>query len=157
MVRTEKPDEAMVLAGEMRATLGLLKRRMREQAPPHDFTWAQISVLSLIEREGPVGISDLARKEGVRPQSMGETVAGMQSAGLVTGAPDPQDGRRTLWSLTPACREMIRASRSRREDWLAAIIREKLSPAEQKRLSEGVALLKRLGEALGESSADYRP
>ena len=146
-----------MLAGEVRATLGLLKRRMREQAPPHDLTWSQISVLSLIEREGPVGISDLARKEGVRPQSMGETVAGLQSAGLVTGAPDPEDGRRTLWSLTAACRDMIRAGRARREDWLAAIIRKKLSQAEQKRLSDGVALLKRLGEALGEPVADYRP
>jgi DNA-binding MarR family transcriptional regulator len=146
MGKIDKPDEAMLLAGEVRATIGLLKRRLRELSPPHSLTWSQISVLSRIEREGPVGISDLARREGVRPQSMGETVAGLQSVGLITGAPDPEDGRRTMWSLTPVCRDMIRAGRASRDDWLARTVRERLSAAEQKRLADAMVLLKRLGE-----------
>ncbi len=148
MGKNERPagDTAMALAGEIRATIGLLKRRLREQSPPHDLTWPQVSVLSLIERQGSASVSDLARLEGVRPQSMGETIAALQAAGLVSGSPDPADGRRTLLSLTPACRERIRAGRARREDWLAAIIRRALSIAEQKQLGEAMALLKRLGE-----------
>jgi DNA-binding MarR family transcriptional regulator len=109
-------------------------------------TWSQVSVLSLIERQGAGSISDLARLEGVRPQSMGETIATLQAAGLVRGAPDPADGRRTLLSLTPACRDMIRAGRAAREDWLADSIRQRLSAAEQKRLYDAMALLKRLSE-----------
>jgi DNA-binding MarR family transcriptional regulator len=148
MGKSDRPatDIATLLAGALRDVIGLLKRRLREQSPPHDLTWSQVSVLSLIERQGAGSISDLARLEGVRPQSMGETVAALQAAGLVIGAPDPTDGRRTLLSLTPACREMIRAGRAKREDWLASRIREKLSAAEQRRLSDVMALLKRLSE-----------
>lgn len=148
MVKTDKPadDIATVTAGELRVVLGQLKRRLREQSPPHDLTWSQVSVLSLLERQGPASISDLARLEGMRPQSMGEIIAALQSAGLVSGAPDPADGRRTLLSLTSACRERIRAGRAQREDWLAHRIREKLSAAEQKRLCETMALLRRLCE-----------
>jgi DNA-binding MarR family transcriptional regulator len=148
MAKTDKPaaDTALALAGAVRDVVGLLKRRLREQAPPHDLTWSQVSVLSLIERQGAGSISDLARLEGVRPQSMGETIATLQAAGLVRGAPDPADGRRTLLSLTPACRDMIRAGRAAREDWLADSIRQRLSAAEQKRLYDAMALLKRLSE-----------
>jgi DNA-binding MarR family transcriptional regulator len=148
MGKMDKPaaGTALVLAGAVRDVVGLLKRRLREQAPPHDLTWPQVSVLSLIERQGAGSISDLARLEGVRPQSMGETIAALQAAGLVRGAPDPADGRRTLLSLTPACRDLIRAGRAAREDWLAGRIRQRLSAAEQKRLHDAMALLRRLGE-----------
>ncbi len=148
MGKTDKPaaDAALILAGALRDIVGQLKRRLREQSPPHDLTWSQVSVLSLIERQGAGSISDLARLEGVRPQSMGETIAALQAAGLVSGAPDPADGRRTLLSLTPACRDMIRAGRAAREDWLANRIRQRLSATEQKRLHDAMALLKRLGE-----------
>lgn len=139
MGKADKPaaDTALVLAGALRDVIGQLKRRLREQSPPHDLTWSQVSVLSLIERQGAGSISDLARLEGVRPQSMGETIAALQTAGLV---------RRTLLSLTPVCRDMIRAGRAAREDWLADLIRQRLSAPEQKRLHDAMALLKRLGE-----------
>jgi DNA-binding MarR family transcriptional regulator len=146
MVKTDKAAGERALAGQVRAVVGLLKRRLRDQPPPHNLTWSQVSVLSLIEREGAASVSDLARKEGVRPQSMGETIAALQVAGFVCGAPDPADGRRTLLTLTPACRDLIRAGRARRDDWLAELIRERLSAAEQKRLGEAMALLQRLGE-----------
>jgi DNA-binding MarR family transcriptional regulator len=148
MNKSGKPaaDTAQALAGAMRDVVGQLKRRLREQSPPHDLTWSQVSVLSLIERQGAGSISDLARLEGVRPQSMGETIAALQAAGLVSGSPDPADGRRTLLSLTPACRDMIRAGRAAREDWLADRIRQRLSATEQKRLHDAMALLKRLSE-----------
>ncbi len=75
---------------------------------------------------------------------MGATVSVLEAAGLVSGAPDPADGRQTILSLTPACRAWIKAARSAREDWLFHAIRTKLAPAEQKELAAGVALLKRL-------------
>jgi DNA-binding MarR family transcriptional regulator len=135
---------AMALAGDLRAVIGQLKRRLREQTQPHGLTEPQIAVLGRLEREGPATVTALARAEGVRPQSMGETVAALQSADLVHGAPDPQDGRQTLLSLTPACREMIRAGRAKRQDWLFRTIRQKLSAQEQKELAHAVELLKRL-------------
>jgi DNA-binding MarR family transcriptional regulator len=136
----------MTLAGEIRVLAGQLKRRLREQAQPQGLTWSQVAVLGLIEREGSATVTALARAEGVRPQSMGETIAVLESAGLVRGAPDPQDGRQTLLSLTPACRQMFKEGRAKREDWLFRTIRQKLSPQEQKELARAVVLLKRLVE-----------
>jgi DNA-binding MarR family transcriptional regulator len=135
-----------VLVGDLRVVVGRLKRKLREQADVGDLSWSQISTLSRLEREGPATVTTLARGEGMRPQSMGAIIATLETAGLVTGMPDPDDGRQTLWSLTPACREWVAAGRAARTDWLARTIQAHLTAAEQEVLANAVALLKRLTE-----------
>jgi len=120
------------LAAELRIVIGTLTRRLREQAHSEDLTWSQKSVLIRLERDGPATVTALARTEGVRSQSMGATVAALEAAGLVSGSPHPKDGRQTILSLTPACRDWIEASRA------------KLNAAEQEELAKAVDLLKRL-------------
>jgi len=137
---------AAALARELRILLGNFKRRMREQTQPGDLTLAQISVLARLDREGPATVSTLAREAGMRPQSMGATIAALEARGLVHGTPDPADGRQTLLSLTDACRKVIRASRLAREDWLLNAIETKLTSAQQAELARAVALLQRLVE-----------
>ena len=44
----------------------------------------------------------------MRPQSMSTAIAALEAAGLVRGAPDPDDGRQTIMSLTDSCRERLR-------------------------------------------------
>jgi DNA-binding MarR family transcriptional regulator len=135
---------ALELAGELRVVTGRLKRRLREQAHFGDLTWSQSAVLMRLERDGPATVTNLARAEGVRPQSMGATIAVLEEAGLISGVPDPADGRQTILSLTPACRKMIKAGRAAREDWLFQAIRTKLKTAEQGELASAVELLNRL-------------
>src|ERR1700761_1725838 len=102
------PSESVsALAAELRALVGKLKRRLREQASTGDLTPSQVSGVLRLEKEGPATTSSLARAEGMRPQSMATVVAALEGAGLVQGAPDPTDGRQTLMSLTDACRKMI--------------------------------------------------
>jgi DNA-binding MarR family transcriptional regulator len=137
---------AAILARELRIVFGNLKRRLREQATAGDLTLSQIAVLSRLDREGPATVSNLAREQGVRPQSMGATVAALEAVGLVHGTPDPADGRQTLLSLTEACRELIDASRIAREDRLLAVIEAKLTPAEQDELAQALRLLQRLAD-----------
>jgi DNA-binding MarR family transcriptional regulator len=148
---TEQPDppddaRALALASDLRTLMGQFKRMFRDQASIGDMTLSQVSVLGRLDRDGPATVTNLARAEGVRPQSMGATVSALETTGLVSGAPDPNDGRQTIWSLTPACRERIRAGRAAREDWLFHVIQRRLSAAEQERLAKGLALLKRLTE-----------
>jgi DNA-binding MarR family transcriptional regulator len=144
--RQDDPEAAFAsaLAGDLRALVGKLKRRLREQANAGDLTPSQVSVLLRLEREGPTTMSNLARAEGMRPQSMGSAVALLEAAGFVSGAPDPNDGRQTILSLTDTCREWIREGRAARQDWLFRIIQSRLSPREQKDLAATVELLKRL-------------
>ncbi len=137
-------DQVSALAREIRALVGKLKRRLREQASPGDLTPSQIAVLLRLEREGPATTSNLARLEGMRPQSMGTVIALLETAGLVRGAPDPTDGRQTILSLTDACRAWVEEGRAARQDWLTRTLQIRLSPQEQDRLGEAVELLKRL-------------
>lgn len=137
---------AAALATDLRVLIGKLRRRLREEAHPGELTSSQTAVLGRLERDGPATVTTLARAEGVRSQSMGAIIAALQEASLVTGAPDPADGRQTILSLTPACREMIQANRAAREDWLLRAIRTKLTASEQDQLAAGVELLKRLSE-----------
>ncbi len=135
---------ASALAQDLRALLGKLKRRLREQGHAQDLTPSQISVLLRLEKEGPATAASLARAEGMRPQSMGPVIAALAGAGLVSGAPDPNDGRQTLLSLTDACRKWAQEGRAARQDWLTRTIQSRLSPDEQDDLSASVELLRRL-------------
>ena len=143
-----KPEHVAVNASELAAELhaigGRLKRRLREQASAGDLTPSQTAVLRHLLHQGPATVTVLAQLEGVRPQSMGATVDGLEKLGLIKGAPDARDGRQTILSLTDTCREMIRTSRAAKEDWLFRMIQSKLTSGEQEELSEAVELLKRL-------------
>jgi DNA-binding MarR family transcriptional regulator len=135
---------AEALALELAALSGKLKRRLREQASAGDLTPSQTSVLMHLDRHGPTTVTELARAEGVRPQSMGATVAGLEAASLVQGSPDPNDGRQTILSLTPACLQLIRTGRAARHEWLLRNLKTKFTPQEQEQLAAAVKLLNRL-------------
>lgn len=137
-------QSAFTLAAELRALVGKLKRRLREQADVGDLTPSQTSVLLRLERDGPATVSALSKAEGVRHQSMRITVAGLESAGYVEGNPDPSDGRQTIISLTNACRRWITEGRAARQDWLARSIASKLSREEQRTLAMVTKLLDRI-------------
>lgn len=140
------PEQARVLelAAELRIVISSFTRKLRAQASAGDFTPSQRSVLLRLERDGATTVTALARAEGVRPQSMGATVSGLEAAGHIKGTPDPADGRQTILSLTPAFLQMIQASRAAREDWLVREIQSCYNTKEQESLAKAIALLKRL-------------
>ena len=145
--RNSGSARASALARELRVLISQLRRTLREQTHLGDYTWSQTAVVIRLERDGPATVSALARADGVRPQSMGATVATLEAAGLVKGSPDPADGRQTILSLTDTCRELIKAKRAAKEDWLFRAIQTKLSPAEQEELATALELLKRLADS----------
>jgi DNA-binding MarR family transcriptional regulator len=128
-------------ASELRLVLGQLVRRLRAE---YSFPVAQATVLSRLDREGAQTTSALAAAERVRPQSMAQTLAELESAGLIARRPDPGDRRRILIELTERGSERLHEERGRREDWLAAAIAEELDPEEQRTLLAAVPLLRRL-------------
>ncbi len=134
-------------ATELRAFMRAFKRRLREQADTGDLTMSQIAVVLRLEQGGAQTVSDLARAESVRSQSMGATVAALQALGFVSGAPDPADGRQTLIDLTPKTRDWIATGRAARQDWLTRAIDGELAPAEQAVLLAVLPLLRRIADA----------
>ena len=137
---------ASKIAAELRTTFGQLKRKVLQHGGASDFTSSQIAVLLRLEKDGVATVSSLARAEGMRPQSMSAVIAPLEEMGFVAGAADPNDGRKTLMSLTKACKKWIEDGRAARQDWLAQAIQRKLSPQEQKKVSSAVHLLARLTE-----------
>jgi DNA-binding MarR family transcriptional regulator len=138
------PTRTSVLAQDLRALLGKLKRRLRDQAHVGDLTPSQVSVLLRLEKDGPATASGLARAEGMRPQSMAPVLNALEGAGLVSGTPDPEDGRQTLFSLTETFRTSVEEGRAARQDWLARTLQLRLSPRERDEVARAIELLKRL-------------
>ena len=140
-----KGADITLLASELRATLGMLKRRLRERGGIGDLTPSQTDVLRRLDGHGPATVSRLARESGMRPQSMGAIVAMLEAGGFVSGSPDPNDGRQTLISLTPLFQDKLAKGRAARQDWLARKI-EQLSSEEQAHLLAASAILRRISE-----------
>jgi len=139
--------EAATVAGELRVVIVQLVRRLREQAPGSDLTKSQSAVLSRLERDGPATATDLARAEGIRPQSMGAIITALETAGLVAGTPHPKDGRKTVLDLTDQAREEFRTGRLAKVDWLTEAMNSTLTAEEVGQLAEAVELLSRLAQA----------
>jgi DNA-binding MarR family transcriptional regulator len=138
--------DAGAVATELRPAVVQLLRRLREQAPGSDLTKSQSTVLGLLETLGSATATELAKAQGMRPQSMAAIVAALQSFGLVAGAPDPRDGRKTVLSLTEQAREEFRTGRLAKEDWLASALTSALTAEEIARVAQAVPLLRRLGQ-----------
>jgi len=132
------------LAHELRETLGRLVRRLRaEPGPPV----ARVTVLGRLDRDGSASVSELAAAERMRQQSMAQTVRDLEADGLVSRRPDPDDGRRAFVELTAAGRELLHATRARRESWLAEALERELDPGERAVLRDALALLGRVADS----------
>jgi DNA-binding MarR family transcriptional regulator len=131
------------LASELRVVVGRLIRRLRTE---HKYGLTQTAVLGRLERHGAQATGQLAKSEGVRPQSMSQTVAELEAAGLVSRSADVSDGRRSLVTLTAAGRDALHDDRAAREGFLAALINEKLDADEREVLSRAIGLLQRISD-----------
>jgi DNA-binding MarR family transcriptional regulator len=140
----EVTGDPAAIASELRDVIGQLMRRLRAQ---HGFSLSQGAVLGRLDRDGVGSVSDLAAAERVRPQSMAQTVADLESEGLVSRSQDPRDGRRVLVELTASGRATLAAERLRRDGWLVQAIVGELTPEEQVRLESVVGLLRRLADS----------
>jgi DNA-binding MarR family transcriptional regulator len=139
-------DTVAQIAEALSGLVGRLKRKLRERATLGDLSPSQIAVLLRLEREGPATSAKLAQAEGMRPQSMSAIVQALQGQDFIEAAPDPNDGRQLILSLTATCRKTIKANRATRRDWLAQAIQTKLSATEQKQLAASIELLKRIAD-----------
>jgi len=142
----DAPDKTIALAEALRGFIGNLKRQMRAQSHAGNLSWSQLAMLSRLERVGPSTVTAIARAEGMRPQSMGATIREFEAARLVTGTPDPNDGRQTLWQITPVARELVKEERMARQDWLLTAIQQNFSPTEQEDIARAMSLLQRIVE-----------
>jgi DNA-binding MarR family transcriptional regulator len=147
MALPKNHDETAV--NELTLAIGSLVRRMRSESPSssslHELSWTQKSVIARLEREGPTTTAELARAEGVKPQSMGTALALLEEMGLIERKAHPTDGRQMNIKLTAKGSTMRKISRDASRTWLTQAI-EKLSKQDQATLFAAGEIIKRLVE-----------
>jgi DNA-binding MarR family transcriptional regulator len=134
-------------ATELLLAIGLLVRRLRSAVPSEslELSWAQMGVMRRLDKEGPATTAELARAEGVKPQSMGATVAALEEMGIVERRAHPTDGRQMNIALTTKGESMRKKARIAKQTLLAQAI-AKLDAQEQKKLPAVTEMIKRLAE-----------
>ena len=129
------------------AAVSAVVRRVRADAPPElrDFSWTQKSVLSCLAN-GPATSADLARAEGVKPQSMGATITALEETGLVRRKPHPTDGRQVNIELTPKGAALRTFRRNAKRTWLTEAISQ-LNEHDRETLFAASDIIRRLVES----------
>ncbi len=144
---TREPDVSDV-AVALRDSIGLLLRRMRQQQPDGALTLPEGAAMTRLNRGGPTTSSALAKLEQISPQSMGATLAGLETRGLVARHPDPEDGRRVVLSVTEAGQRILQDKRNARTDQLAQALSAGFTPDEIRQLAVAAPLLERLAQTI---------
>ena len=125
--------------------VGLLVRRVRAAAASHELSLTEAAVMSRLDKHGPATTADLARAEGMKPQSMGTTIAALEEMGMVARTPHPSDGRQVNIELTARGAAVRKSAKDAKRTWLAQAIAQ-LDDEERETLFKAGEIIKRLAE-----------
>ena len=124
---------------------GLLLRRLRAAAASQEFSLSEYAVLKCLAKDGPKTTADLARAEGMKPQSMGTIIAALDEMGLVERKPHPTDGRQVNIELTLKGATLRKSAGDAKRTWLLQAIAQ-LDEQDQETLFAAGRIIKRMVE-----------
>lgn len=127
-------------------SIGLLVRRARAAAPSHEFSWTESGVLKRLAKDGPATTADLARAEGMKPQSMRTIITTLEETGMVARKPHKTDGRQVNIELTSKGASEQKKSSDAKRTWLAQAIAQ-LGNKDQETLFAAGRIIKQLVES----------
>ena len=99
-----------------------LARRLRQESVG-DITQSQLSALSVVDREGPLSLGELADIERVAPPSMTRIAARLEEQGWVVRTVDTTDRRVARLRISDSGRALLKETRTRRDAYLATRLR----------------------------------
>lgn len=140
--------QATSVARALLIGIGLLVRRLKAERAPGDLSPSEASAIARLERGGPSTAASLAKLEQISAQSMGAIVDALESRGFVARAADPDDGRRSILTATPAAVALLRRKRDARATAVGKILRESFTSHEIASLERAAPLIERLAESL---------
>jgi DNA-binding MarR family transcriptional regulator len=147
VLASDDPDISQI-AATLRLSVGLLLRRLRQVPTSDELTLSESAALARLDRGGPATAAALARLEQISPQSMGATLASLESRSLVQRAPDPEDGRRVILSVTEPGLQVLRDRRNARTERLAEALSSGFTRSELEQLMAVAPLLERLAQSI---------
>ena len=139
----KKPLDAAIL--DLSQAVGLLVRRVRAAAASEELSLTESVVMARLAREGPATTAELARAEGMKPQSMGATIAALEERGMVERTPHPTDRRQVHIALSTKGAAVRQSLKDTKQTWLAQAISQ-LDKQEQATLFAAGEIMRRLAE-----------
>lgn len=125
--------------------IGLLVRRVRAASASHELSWTESLVMARLAKDGPATTAELARAEGMKPQSMGTTIAALEERGFVERKPHETDGRQVNIELTAKGLTVRNSTKDAKRTWLAHAIAQ-LDEQQRETLFAAGEIVKRLVE-----------
>ena len=130
------------IASRLRLSATRLARRLRQESSA-GLSPSQLSALAVIANHGPMTLGALAEQERVAPPSITKVVSKLESDGLVTRTPCPDDRRVCRVAVSSDGAALLDETRRRKTAWLTARISE-LDPERQRRLADALDVLDEL-------------
>jgi DNA-binding MarR family transcriptional regulator len=141
------PDDlstSLEIAEALRPVLHRLLRELRRESQHPEISPLQALLLASIVKHPGIGVTDLAALENVRGPTISGHIKAMESTGLVEReANDPDDRRRIGLVATKKGRDVIKAIKRNRTDWLARQLAA-LSAADRRAIRDAVEPLGRI-------------
>lgn len=130
------------MPSQLRLAVTRLARRLRQESDA-GITASQVSALATVGCRGPVSLRELAEIERVAPPSMTRISTALEQMGLILRIPDPLDRRVARMAITRAGSELLAASRTRRDAYLASRL-QGMTDSDLDVLARAVPILERL-------------
>jgi DNA-binding MarR family transcriptional regulator len=134
-----------IAVSDLLQAVGLLVRRVRAAAASHELSLTEFAVMARLDREGAATTAELARAEGMKPQSMGTTIAALVEAGMVERRPHPTDGRQVNLGLTAKGAAVRKSAKDAKRSWLTQAVNQ-LDDEERETLFKASEIIRRLAE-----------
>jgi DNA-binding MarR family transcriptional regulator len=134
-------------AARLRAAIGRLSRRLRETQAGSGLTPTQISVLFTVVRDGPLPLTELAKREALNPTMLSRVLGCLCEAGLARRTTDTAERRVALAEATAAGRRLRERIQRERSAALAVHLAA-LEPAAREAVLGSIPALETLAERL---------
>ena len=142
------PIEPEHCAVRLRAAVMQLSRQLRSGMQRSGLSVAMLSALGQLYRGGALTPTELARREGVKLQSLTRLLAELESQGWIERRANATDARQSVLSISPQGIQRLGTAVKGGELSLAKAIATCLGEEDQALLLRACTLLDTLGEAM---------
>lgn len=147
------PRSRMDIARDLRPSLTRLYLLYFRKTEQSNISQAQLSIMMILDSEGPMRISQIAAMESIRMPTASNAVNQLETMGLVHRVRDVSDRRGVRVQLTDKGREELAKQDDARSVQLASML-ENLSDDELKTVDNFVPLIDTILERYSEDDED---
>jgi DNA-binding MarR family transcriptional regulator len=134
------------LSADLRSAIARAYSRFRSERAEGQVPDAALFVLTRLSKSGPLALTELSNLARVTPGSMSQTVNRLAADGYLVRERDSGDGRRVLFTITPAGHAIAEASRHRRESWLNRQL-DNLTTGQRRTLADAAQILRKIADS----------